>query len=100
MARKSIVSFALFLMALAILGHVIPINDFGWTIPKTSGLCDTDLRGFGKSFSENTQQTCPEMKYITLGIYGFGIIGTILLIVCALIPSKSKKSTKFNENRK
>ena len=95
MAKGGIVGFGIFLLVLAIIGYIIPINDLGWTASETNDLCTSDLGRLGQLFSGDAQQVCSQMKYITLGIYGFGLIGIILIIVGALVPSKSKKENSL-----
>ena len=95
MARGGVLGFGIFLLILAIIGYIIPINDMGWTAPDANDLCSSDLGRFGQLFSGDAQQACSQFKYITFGIYGFGLIGLILLIVGALVPSKSKKENSL-----
>ncbi len=95
MARGGIVGFGIFLLVLAIIGYIITINNLGWTTPVVNDLCTSDLGRFSQLFREYAQQACSQMKYITFGIYGFGLIGIILVIIGALVPSKSKKKNNL-----
>lgn len=95
MARGGIAGAGIFLLILAIIGYIIPLNDMGWTAPEANDLCSSNLGKLGQLFSGDAQQVCSQMKYITLGIYGFGLIGLILIIIGAVVPSKSNH--KFKE---
>ncbi len=87
MARVGVLGFGIILLVLATIGYIMP-NDMGLTIPEANDLCTSNLGRIGQLFSGDTQQACSEMKYITFGIYGFGLIGIILVIVGALVSSK------------
>ncbi len=94
MARGGVLGFGIFLLVLTIIGYIIPLNDLGWTAPETNDLCTSNLGKLGQLFSGDAQQVCSQMKYLTFAIYGFGLIGIILLIVGLVVPSKLKSNFK------
>ena len=60
----------------------------GWTIPESDDLCSAGLGETGKMYSGDIRENCSIIKVLTLGIYGFGLIGLILIIVGSLVPGK------------
>ena len=88
MARIGAVIAGIILFIIAGFGYVYPINDMGWTIPESDDLCSSGLGEIGKMFSGDIRENCSIIKVLTLGIYGFGLIGLILIIVGSLVPGK------------
>lgn len=68
-------------------GYIVPINDQGWTIPSANDLCTSGLGQLGQMFSGDAKENCRIVSMMNLGIYGFGFIGIILIIVGSLVPS-------------
>ena len=91
MAKAGIIAAGAVLMILAMIGYAAPITDEGYTIPGTDAICSGGLGQFGQTFSGEIPQVCSQYKMMTMGIYGLGIVGIILLIVGAVVPSKSNK---------
>lgn len=81
------------LLALVAMGFIIPVNSMGWSVPQVHDMCSSGLGQLGQVFSGDIQQVCSEYRLATYGIYGFGLIGMILLIVGLAVPSKSKEKT-------
>ena len=81
------------LLGIAVIGFIMPLNDMGWSAPQINDICSSGLGQIGQAFSKDAQQVCLEYKYVTYGIYGFGLIGIILLTVGLAVPSKSKAKT-------
>ena len=90
MAKGGLVGVGVFFLVVAIVGYILPVNDEGWTIPGVDELCSSGWGQLGKAFSGDIQQICAEYKLMTLAIYGSGVIGIILIVVGAVIPSKSR----------
>jgi len=91
MARAGALGFGIFMFIIAGVGFVFPITDEGHSFPVYNDLCASGtgqiLQFFGGS---DAQKTCMQVKYITYGIYGFGLIGLILIIVGAAVPGKKR----------
>ncbi len=95
MANIAIVSVVCLLLVIAVVGYVTPFNE-GYTIPGTDAICSGDMGQLGQTFRAEIQQGCSEYKLATLGIYGVGIVGIIIIIVGAVVPSKSNKQKDSN----
>ena len=93
MANAGAVGAGVVLLGLAVIGFIIPLNDMGWSAPQIHDICSSGLGQIGQAFSGDVQKVCSEFKYVTYGIYGFGLIGIILLIVGSVVPSSSKALT-------
>lgn len=81
------------LLVLAFLAYVFPVNDSGYSIPQANDLCNSAMGSLAQLFegffgSSQITQKCLEIRYMTYGIYGVGLIGLILVIVGAVVPSK------------
>ncbi len=88
MGNAQIATGGLILIFLAGLGYVYPLADNGMTIPEINDLCASGLGQLGQTFSGDVQKICREYGYLMYGIYGFGLIGLILLVVGAVIPGQ------------
>ena len=88
MAKGGAIAAGIVLIIIAGLGYVYPISDQGYTIPQMNDLCKSGVGQLGQLFSTDAQENCRIANYMTLGIYGLGIIGIILIIVGAVVPSK------------
>ena len=86
MARIGAVIAGIILFLIAGFGYIYPINDEGWTIPSSNDLCSSGLGELGKMFSGDVRENCSLIKILTIGIYAFGLIGLILIIVGSLVP--------------
>ena len=84
MARGGLVGFGVFLILLAVAGYITPIGSEGHTIPQLDDVCRTALGELGQAFSAEVLENCREFSLLTLGIYGSGLIGFILIIVGAV----------------
>ena len=105
MVNIGILIAGIVLLIIAGIGFIFPINDRGYSITQINEICTSDLGLLGKLFSEDLQKVCLEYSYLTYGIYGFGLIGIILIIVGAVVPSQNLKVStvyheKTHENRK
>ena len=91
MARAGALGFGIFLFIVAGAGFVFPITDMGHTVPQINDLCQSGLGQLGQIFGgSEVQQRCSEYRSLTYGIYGFGLIGLILIIVGAAVPGKKR----------
>lgn len=80
-------------------GFIFPVTDQGHTIITLNDLCSSALGQIGQFFSGDAQQRCREFQYMTYGIYGFGLIGIILIIVGAVVPGQSPVQPSQQELR-
>ena len=88
MANGGAILAGIILFVIAFLGYTYPITDNGYTIPQYDQLCDSGTGQIGKLFSRGVQQDCSLANTLTLGIYGFGLIGLILFIVGLVVPKR------------
>ena len=92
MAKSGAIAGGIILLILAIAGYFIPISGDGHTAFQDDEICSSGganqmALAFGLT---GIQQACQLAKLITFGIYGSGIIGLILIIVGAVVPSKNR----------
>ena len=93
MTNIAIVSVGCLLLVLAILIYFVPVMQDGHTAFQdeeicTSGGANQMALAYGLT---NVLQECQFAKLITFVIYGFGIIGIILVTVGAVIPQKKEE---------
>lgn len=88
MANGPAIAIGIFFLFLAGLGYIYPVGSDGQTIPQFNDMCKSGIGQLGQLFSSDAQENCRIANYMTLGVYGFGIIGVILIIVGAVVPSK------------
>ena len=79
-----------FLLVIAVIGYVIPIDE-GYSIPQVVGLCNSGMDQLGQAFSAEDVKICSERNISLCGIYSVGISGVVLMIVGAVTPKSSKK---------
>ena len=94
---SSFVWFGVLFLFLAIIGYIFPINEstmggmeISVTIPEAVGICNSAMGQLGQAFSGEAVKTCSEYNILINVIYGSGVLGLILIVVGAVIPSKSK----------
>ena len=83
-------------LGIAVLGFLYPVTTKGQTLFEANDVCSSGrgqvaqmLEGlFGGS---KLEQICLEYKYATYGVVGIGLVGLILVIVGAVVPSNQKK---------
>ena len=90
MAKGNVVAGGSAILLIAIFGYFIPVTDTGLTIPQVNDVCATGLGQMGQMFSGDLQKICREFGYLMYGIYGFGIIGIILIIVGGVVSGKKE----------
>jgi len=86
------------LIILAGIGVIYPVSDIGFTIITLNDLCNSDLGQLAQLFERMTgsvtiDEKCSEIRYTTYAIFGIGLIGIIIVIIGAIIPSKTKEKT-------
>ena len=80
------------LLTIAGIGYVYAgATTTGLTIPQVVDLCNTGMGQLGQAFSGDAMKICREYGMLNNGIYGFGIIGLILIIVGAVVPEKKQE---------
>jgi len=60
------------------------------TIPVAVGICNSAMGQMGQSFSSEAVKSCAEYNILINGIYGFGLIGIILVTVGAVVSRKKE----------
>jgi len=106
MANKGALGVGIFFLLIGGAGFLMPNSVWNedsrgtlfaeMTIPEAHDLCSSGLGQLGQAFSGDTQKACSQIKIVTYGIYGSGIIGLILIIVGAVVPSNPKLMSKMN----
>jgi hypothetical protein len=104
MAKIGPVIFGIILILIAGFGYITPSGDlesimgnneaglFGdLPLVEIHELCTSGLGQLGQSITKGAAEQCSLVKYLTLGIYGFGVIGIILIIVGSLVPSNKRE---------
>jgi len=90
-AKAGAIVAGIILFIIAGIGFIYPVTDQGHTIPALNDLCNSGLGQLGKFFSGDVQQVCLQYQYITYGIYAFGLIGIILIIVGSVAPGEKRE---------
>jgi len=94
--------FGVLLILLGIVGYNFPLGNTAadpntiLTIPVAAGICNSAMGQLGQAFSGEAVKTCSEWNNLLYGIYGAGVLGVILIIVGAVVPSKSKEEEDSN----
>jgi len=92
-----IIGLGIFILVISIIGYNIPSivteadPNTTLTIPVAVGICNSGMDQLGQAFSAEAVKICSEWNISLYGIYGVGVSGVILMIVGAVVPSKSKK---------
>ena len=84
------------LLGVAVLGFLYPVTSQGHTVFSLNDLCNSGVGQFAQVLeqvvgSSQITQKCVEFRYATYGIIGLGLIGLILVIIGAVVPSRSKE---------
>ena len=90
MAGTGIFVVGVFLLVIALIGYVIPIDE-GYSIPQVVGLCNSGMGELGQAFSGEIVKGCSEFNGLLMGVYGAGILGVVLMIVGAVRTGKKKE---------
>jgi len=91
-AKIVIIGVGICFILITMIGYVFPIaSEEGYSLPQVVSLCNSEMGQFGQGFSEQIVKECSEYNSFLMGIYGSGVVGLILIIVGAVIPSKSKE---------
>ncbi len=98
MANGPAIAIGIFLLFLAGLGFIYPVNDSGHTIVQADELCSSDLGQLAQFFvGRSAQESCQQIKLMSYGVYGFGLIGIILVIVGAVVSGGQKEVHHYRE---
>jgi len=95
MANKAAIGIGAFFLIISGLGFVYPISE-GYTIVQADELCKSGLGQLGQLFSSSNQQACQQIKLVSYGIFGSGLIGIILLIAGS-VASRSQKEVYYEK---
>ena len=92
MANGWVVALGIFLLIITAIGYFSPVNDQGHTAIMLDELCTSAVGQLALFFgNQDVVQGCQYMKMLTFGIYGVGLIGIILIIVGAVVPSSNQR---------
>ena len=90
LVKVGILAGGIFMIIISVIGLAIPINEIGQTISEVNEACQSGEGGIGEWFGASLHDACSVLNYMTLGIYGLGTIGFILIIVGVVVPSKKE----------
>jgi len=86
------------LLVIAVVGYVTPLDDVTTegmaikvTIPNAVKICDSPMGQLGQTYRTDVSESCSMYTLMVMGIYGSGLLGIILIIVGAVVPTKSNK---------
>jgi putative membrane protein len=98
MVNMGIISAGVIFLIIAIFGYIVPVSQDGHTAFQDDEICTSGgANQMGMAYGlTNVMQECQFAKLITFAIFGFGIIGIILVTVGAVVPSKSKEKKDPN----
>ena len=95
MANEKAIALGVSFLIISIFGYNLPIQvtlaetTGNIPIPKVVAFCDSEMGEFSQIIVQ-VAIVCSQYNDLMMGIYGSGILGIILIIVGAVIPSKSK----------
>lgn len=93
MAKLGVIIGGVILLIIAFMGYTFPVTDTNLSIPQVNELCSSGFGQLAQMFGgQDLQKICLEYKYLTFGIYGFGLIGIVLIIVGSIATSSSKEN--------
>ena len=96
MARTEVITVGALLLLVTIIGYYTPLSitmadtTVNLTIPQVVAFCDSGLGQFAQ-LSPQVVMVCSEYNTLMLGIYGSGLLGIILIIVGAAVPSSNQR---------
>ena len=93
MANGAAIGIGIFFLIIAGVGFVYPVSD-GYTIVQVDDICKSGLGQLGQLFSASGQQGCQQVKLMSYGVYGSGLIGIILLITGS-VSSRGQKEIHY-----
>ena len=94
MANGVAIGIGVFFLIIAGLGFVYPVSDHGYTIVQVDEICKSGMGQLAQFFSGSSQQSCQQIKLISYGVYGFGLIG-IILIIAGSVASRGQKEVYY-----
>jgi len=94
MANGVAIGIGVFFLIIAGLGFVYPIGSQGQTIVQADDMCKSGMGQLSQFFSGSSQQACSQIKLMSYGVYGFGLIGIILLIAGS-VASRNQKEVYY-----
>jgi len=91
-ANGSVVTGGIALLIMAIMVYFYPVNDQGHNAIMLDEFCTSGVGQLALFFAnQDVVQGCQYVKMLTFGIYGAGVMGFILIIVGAVVPSSNQR---------
>ena len=90
MAKGGLIAGGIVLLILAIIGYILPIEE-GYSIPDVIALCNSGMGQLGQAFSGDIVKACSEYNAMLYGIYGFALLGLILIVVGSVVSGGQKE---------
>jgi len=94
MANGAAIGIGVFFLIIAGIGFVYPVTNDGYTIVQVDEICKSGMGQLAQFFSGSSQQSCQQIKLISYGVYGFGLIG-IILIIAGSVASREQKEVYY-----
>jgi len=77
---------------IVIIGYIFPIaSEENYSIPQVVALCNSGMGQSGQTFSGYVVKACSDYSVLLMGIYGYGILGLILIIVGSVVSRGQKE---------
>ena len=92
MAKDEVIVIGALLLVFGFLGYVVPIVEFG-SVTDLDRLCSSTFGQLGQTFNDQARENCRTAGILSKLVYTMMGIGTILVIIGIVIPSK--KHTMF-----
>jgi len=91
MARKGAIGAGIFVLIIGIIGIIMPVNDFGHSVVDLHNLCTSGIGQLAQFFGgQQVIQNCQTAKGATYLVLGLAGIGTIIIIIGAVVSSKPR----------
>ena len=103
MANFPIIGVGILFLVIAGIGFVYPVNEDGHPIVQAHKICSSSLGQLGQFFEgQSAEESCEQIKLISYGVYGFGLIGIFFVVVGAVVsraPEEYYQSEAEDDNK-
>jgi putative membrane protein len=86
MANIPVILVGILFLVISGIGFAYPVNEDGHPIVQAHKICSSSLGQLEQFFEgQSAEESCEQIKLISYGVYGFGLIGIFFVIVGAVI---------------
>ncbi len=97
MANGAAIGLGIFFLVIAGIGFVYPVTDQGYSIVQVDEICSSAFGQLAQFFGgQSTQESCSQVRLMSYGVYGLGLIGIILVVAGAVVSRGAKPSNQYS----